>query len=217
MSYYVRYGFKPAQNRAVAFDLAMEFLSSLDENPEDVIKENLYFLARNTKGDSSDLFLLRYVVHRMMEVRFVFWPEYNLLGIPGGWFSDELLKKNGFSIFNFQNSTDQNYEFTDWPDIPYFHSVIDRVRAMTKKEILDTVKDTVDDDEDVDWDEVEDYARKTAVYQQVFSDLEIDNILYNGQVGNGTLFVMNAICDQGEDSKNAIRAIKLLKDFNEEI
>lgn len=214
MSYYVRCGFKPAQNRAVAFDSAMEFLSALDADPDDVIKENLYFLARNTKGDSSDMFLLRYVVHKMMEVRFVFWPKYKLLGIPGGWFSDELLKKNGFSIFNFQNSTDQDYEFTDWPDTPYFHSVINWMKTMPQQEVLSIVGSVVD--EDADWKDVEDYARKTAVYKQVFSDLDIDNILYNGQVSNGTLFVMNAICDETKDNKNAIRAIKLLHDFNEE-
>lgn len=214
MSYYVRYGFRPAQNKAEAFDLAMEFLSALDADPDDVIKENLYFLARNTKGDSSDMFLLRYVTHKMMEVRFVFWPEYKILGIPGGWFSDELLKKNGFSIFNFQNSTDQDYEFSEWPDIPYFRSVINRVKTMAQQEVQSIVWGAIDDEE-VNWKDVEDYARKTAVYKQVFSDLDIDNILYNGQVSNGILFVMNAICDETKDNKNAIRAIKLLHGFNE--
>lgn len=216
MSYYVRVAFKPAMNELEAFRLAKEFLSSLRSDVPGVIRENLYFLMQNAPKGSSDFFLLRQLVHRLMEVRFVYWEKENLLGVFGGWCTDEILKANEFSVVSFQNSCDQDYEFDTWPEFPYFQSVIESVKALNAAD-LPRLKEMIEDEgEDIDLEYAEDYARRTAVYERVFSDLDIDAILYDNDP-SPEIFIMNASTSQEKDAKNAILALKLIKEFEAEI
>lgn len=69
-----------------------------------------------------------YWLNTLFTSRFVYWPNYDLLGVSGYKFPGEI--ENWFDgHFTFQNSSDQDYDYETWPaGIDLFATRINRVK-----------------------------------------------------------------------------------------
>lgn len=109
--------------------------------------------------------------------RWFYIKEHQLLGVFG--LPDSLYSLFDSTIY-FQNSTDQNYDFSDWDDIDLFRSIADKYRNLD----LDGVAELCD------WYTKEalqeynrlDNTRKTLCYKEIW-DTYLDDKLYDESKG----------------------------------
>lgn len=130
---------------------------------------------------------------------FIYWEKYNLLAILGEVYPNEI--KEMFSTsFYFQNSSDQDYEYSDWGysialfnDIVREHQDADITQiykevAAWRDESVDEVKEDVDNDPE--------YYRKSMTYDEIYRTLELDKWLYSRESDVFKRFCINPIDSQ---------------------
>lgn len=153
-------------------------------------------------------------LYSLFNFRFAYWPEFGILGccIAEGYHGNELFPLSMY----FQNSTDQNYEYSEWAAgmIPYFVSHI----VCAQNATWDDIKAVMDvDASDIASGVPSDYDRKSYLYNSVFSELQLNDWLY-GKEGNFTRFAINGI-DTQEQHMELVSYMKRLRHnwFAEEV
>lgn len=121
-----------------------------------------------------DVSAVRLTIESSVEVifkqRMLYWPQHKLLAILGDCIPDAL-KADKHNVY-FQNSCDQDYDFSEWSDqITLFRDEKAAVMNMTAQELRGSNEDM--DDTDLD------YLRRHALYGRVFKQLHLDNWLYH--------------------------------------
>lgn len=97
--------------------------------------------------------------------RYFYNKELQLLGV----YSVPDCMQNLFdTTIYFQNSCDQDYEYTTWKGVPYFEMVVEKWSTASEKEVKNwyTEKENRTWDAD-DWFDL-DYFRKTIVYKEIW-------------------------------------------------
>ena len=91
---------------------------------------------------------------------FLYWKEFNLLAVVG-------YDINGATTITFQNSTDQNYEYTEWNGVPLFENLVQLAKTTSNKNI-ENYEDSLDE-----------YYRQTYAYGLIYKKLNLDYFLAN--------------------------------------
>lgn len=184
MSYGFGMYFKHCENEGDAYLTAAKYVKELEkqENIDTILDNNFPFYVpsiRHQLLSYENMHIGRqmneYWLHCVFELNFVFWPQYNLLGLLGEtWPQAEKFFSN--SIY-FQNSCDQDYEESTWADVcPFFDEVVAQTKSqpITRKDVFD---DDDDDEEEADEEKKEMYIR-SKIYQTIFDSLALDLWLY---------------------------------------
>ena len=196
MSYYFEMSFIKARDKGEAYALCDRVARQLCEMPvaSAHIRESLpYILDRFTAEDKECGIFRMYLeswTRTLFPVSAVYWPQYQLLGIPGEK-PEEIME--GFSnAIPFQNSTDHDYRLDTWPeDIEFFQEIKRKVTSMSF-ETLSTefgreIEESLREDK-----EYIDYMRRSLVYQLVYDRLDMARWLY-GKDGKFQRFCMSGL------------------------
>ena len=145
-------------------------------------------------------------LYSLFNFRFVYWPDFGILGccIAEDYHGKELFPLSMY----FQNSTDQNYDYSEWSAgmIPYFQNHIVRAQNAT----WDDIKAVMDiDASDIASGVPLDYDRKSYLYNSIFCELQLYNWLY-GREGNFRRFTISGI-DTQEQHMDLFRHMKVLR------
>ncbi len=119
--------------------------------------------------------------------RYFYLKEHKLLGVYS-------LNEEQQALFDctvyFQNSTDQDYDFTEWQGVPWFEEVAAKWANTTDEDILQAYKAEYDQDFEYDYEGYEDeklrekiaYARRTFAYKEIWELIEPTLYHENGVV-----------------------------------
>lgn len=135
----------------------------------------------NAKGIFDQMWL-----YQLFNFRFVYWKDYQLLGLCG---YDYNVKPDFKLHVEFQNSCDQNYEYSTWQGITCFETVISEVESMTLEQILNAYGDGYSIEE-IETDLP--YYKKSLIYKRIYDMLNLDSWLW-GTEGNFQRITMNGI------------------------
>lgn len=216
MSYSIPMTFLSAENKADAMLKADDFVKKLVEpGPSaEYIKTNLIYFKRILGPGGKDELDTQIAKHldawlnKLFTVRCTFWPQHKLLGITGMNWPEECLELAQGKVY-FQNSTDQNYEYSVWPaEIPFYQDCIMEIRTLSDLEII---RRRISDDGEIPEEDMPDaieYARRTLLYRSIYDKLDLEHWLYDYSAGTG--YEQFAMCglyasDQEHDFYNKTR------------
>ena len=91
---------------------------------------------------------------------FLYWKEYNLLAVVG-------YDRAGKTTITFQNSVDQNYNYSEWNGVPLFEELVQQAKTTSNKNI-ENYEDSSDE-----------YYRQTYAYDLIYKKLNLDYFLAN--------------------------------------
>lgn len=116
-------------------------------------------------------------VKRIFTYRWFYIKEHQLLGVFG--LPDSLCSLLDSTIY-FQNSTDQNYDFSEWDGIDLFRNIADKYRNLD----LDDIVQLSDwhTKEELQQGDTLDYMRKTLCYKEIWNTY-LDDKLYDESKG----------------------------------
>lgn len=210
MSYGIDISFHKAENKLEAFELAQAAMKEIADNAQDYMKDTMCYspLVRMAKKepeydstlwdkyDASVHLANRLWIRNVFNFRFMWWPEYKLLGVIS---RSEYLKNLGWKEVYFQNSTDQDYPYTEWENIcEMFDEKVKQAQAVSTESIC-AAMDEYEKKEYVTPEEIEEhceYHRRWKAYTDIFDALAINSILYeNGKSDKYEYFAMNAVPD----------------------
>lgn len=129
-----------------------------------------------------------HLIQAYFQVRFVYWPQLNLLGLPTKEWPEELFGDFAFTApIQFQDNTDQDYPEKTWKGILAFEALQDTVWSLPDNTIM----------KQFDWDGpygLEDlaYVRRSLVYKTIFGVLQLNDWL-EGNSGQFDRFVFSGI------------------------
>jgi len=113
---------------------------------------------------------IKKAISDIFSINLIYWPEHQLAALFKDTLPNELT--GDLRDVVFQDGTDQDYDFHDWPDdIPLF--------ARLKAEVLSMRDDAVAAKSPFDTD-VPDigYVRRSLLYQNIFNTLSLNDWLY---------------------------------------
>ena len=177
MSYHIPINFRKLKSACEVF----EFMDTVHETRTKEIESILLAIWHelpSTFRDTNDRYdafrLDRPFILDALQLRYVYWPEYNLLGAVG---YPEILGKETAKLFPchvyFQNQSDQDYDYGTYDGIPLFQQIAEQIRK-SKDAVLDNL---TCDDASVDHEAV-DYDLKSQVYKTIEKLLDIDSYVY---------------------------------------
>lgn len=199
MSYGFSMGFAQAKDLSEAMNLALEYVGMRME-PKRVteeLKRNIYYVPtiraryacnknvpysqRNMQLENLADMADRYWVKNLFSYRFLYWEKQRLLGIV--MMKDEDLSDKWPLCVYFQNSTDQNYPYSDWEvgNIPFFTDAVSKAKALTLHDIASLHHDM--DEESFGAESLE-YQQRSYCYKYIFDTLGLDAWLYGSKHDN---------------------------------
>lgn len=196
MSYYIELSiYKGLVEEKDALSIAHEFCKNQYQNHmHDTIKDHLIYMpCYDTMHENMNLWDLSRAtclyLKNIFTYKFIYWKEYKLLGIVGRYSKTD----ENFQEIVFQNSTDKNQDYEYWTPLLPLKSVIDEVQNglvddlvkqhfiengfYTPEEIAKELEDDID------------YYRKTYVHEKLEEKLSIQNILYDHECEDATVFL----------------------------
>ena len=200
MSYRFGMCFKNVKNKIEMYDFALEFTKKIYENAEEFINLNKYYIPTHNKyifGEKAYEFndVDRFWLYNLFNVRFIYWEEYNLLGIIGDNYPKVCLNMIDEKVY-FQNSCDQDYEYEEWGNsITFFNNIIEKAKQETPTNLIKEFNEVYKNYTLKEIEEDIDYFRKSFVYQTIFHQLDLGNWLYDKE-GNFKTFAFSAIENQ---------------------
>lgn len=124
-----------------------------------------------------------YWLNSLFEIQFVYWPEKKLIGLCGNNYPGKI--KDMFSGYVlFQNSTDQDYAYGEWPQIDLFQKHVYESVTLDKKSIMKKYADIHEDCSEEELKEcfssdyLSSYYRRTLVFDAVYKELALDDWLW---------------------------------------
>ena len=184
MSYGFDMFFKECKPEDV-LDTCLDIVKRIINNPDKHIRSSIYYLPsirHNINAYPGDELWL----YSLFNFKFVYWSQFNLLGLCCRDFGDA--EKDFNKHVYFQNSCDQDYEYEDWPDIKCFSDIIFQVVNMSIKQLVANFDSyTIEEiSRDIN------YYKRCLVYSEIYDTLDLDNWLY-GHDGNFKRITINGI------------------------
>ena len=138
-------------------------------------------------------------LQKVMTFKIVYWQQYNLLGIVAPY------EVEGTKEVFFQNCSDQDYDYEEWPKIDFFQKIIKEVTSMSKEQLMKAAPD---------WDEDTplDYIKRSYVYDRICTELGVIEWLYNQkEISDKYSHMKISLFDEEIEliyAKNACKALK---------
>lgn len=180
-------------NKEDVLEKCQEIIRSIMNDVKFYLSKNIYYMPSNRYAmeDRISYHFDNVWLYKIFTFSFVYWEKYNLLSLVGYdyIFPD---KTNGmFDMrFTFQNSTDQDYDYSEWFGINCFEHEVAKVKSKSDEEIIKICGIELDD-----WDNKSDaieYHKKTLIYDNIYKLLDLDNWLY-GRTGDFQRITLNGI------------------------
>lgn len=214
MSYYARIYFKQVESMEEAITVLNNFIkdySSVD-NMKKVLEDNRYYLYRDIhnadlKIVKSDpwkyITLLRALFQPLLIFKAMYYPQYKLLGLC---FYDDITIHNHFKDFiEFQNSCDQDYEYDTWNILgDFFINKAKEFETMSVEKLIEVDKfclELYNDDKEY-FSKHLDYHRRSAMYEFVWSTLDLSDWLYHKVSKTDTFIPINFCVPLTNDNEN---------------
>lgn len=134
-------------------------------------------------------------IQAAFQVQFVYWPQYNLLGLLTKSWPEELFGGFPFSKpVQFQDSTDQDYPAETWDSsIPFFEETKKYADEVSDGEVLDALGWEPSDFEELFSANARvSYIRRSFVYKEIFKRLDLNKWL-NGEAGQFERFAVSGV------------------------
>lgn len=180
-------------NEAEILSLFHKASEIMIDNKNEVLEKSKYYIP-SIRSNKMNKYVDEYWVDTIFSLKYVYWKEKGLLGLSGYTFPQELTNLFDCHV-EFQNSCDQDYDFDSWSDkISFFKQCKD---ACIDKSATDIMQ--IYHADNCDWyskDEIErelDYHRKTALYNMIFTGLDLDAWLYGRKSEDFVRYSINAI------------------------
>ncbi len=123
-------------------------------------------------------------LEKLMKMNFIFWPQYGLLALVGAGWPKEALRDFDASVC-FQNSCDQDYDFSEWKFLPHpLQNIVSECRGgdvETVKKYLNLGRERYPmeiEQEELASEESLAYYRRSAAYNGVYATLRLDDWLW---------------------------------------
>jgi hypothetical protein len=177
--------------------------SSID-NMKKVIEYNRCYLYRDiynaelklTKADPYKyLYVLRALLQPFLVFKALYYPQYNLLALC---FYDEqgIIDKYFDGMIEFQNSTDQDYDYNTWNILgDFFINKAKEFETMSVDGLIKTSKYFLEDynnDKEYFLKRI-DYCSRSAMYDFVWNTLDLDCWLYHKE-SKSNIFIPINLC-----------------------
>ena len=162
-------------------------------------------------------YLDEYWLNTLFTSRFIYWPDYDLLGVSGYKLPGEI--ENWFDgHFSFQNSSDQDYDYETWPTgIRQFKARIDRIKNADNSTLYECIDKYMGKYSIEEIKADPEYFKKVCIYDMIYEDLQLNDWLYNHDNPAFYQLSINAINDDGQRIRyNAMLGNILKKEFEEE-
>lgn len=224
MSYYISISiFKDIVEENDVLNKALSFCNKIIKNANKEIHDNLtYFPSYDDLmfDDSITPFRLKKAdilfLDNIFTHKFIYWRKYKLLGVVHDLNDDEMQQ------FVFQNSCDQDTDFTEWYSL---HQSDNPCRCVFKQIVTDTVfnKNTedirqywIDKYDDADIDPTDEYYKKVYVYSRIEEELSVTDYLYGNISDDIFTFRMGAHMSDHEKSELRQTAVDVFKNMSKE-
>lgn len=172
------------------------------------IERNMFFVPSIRYGEANFYPLMdaadRNWLCSLFNYRFVFWPEHHLLGVVG----DTPEELDTWFNFTFQDGTDQDYRFEEYPKLPFFIQEVEKAKSTLvgpKETVLQILKDNdwLDEDEEYDKNQIE-YLFRRYFYREVYAKLHLFRWLYGYDDPVFERFTINGIETQEQAQKLSV-------------
>lgn len=196
MSYYFGMYFVECEPENV-LDKCLSVLKTIMNNAEDIIKDELHYAPSKKHKDLIDANIAKRYdeawLYQVFNFPFVYWSEYKLLGLSGYDYPKEVEEEFTLHV-EFQNGTDQNYEYSTWEGISCFDKWVQESKTISIPDMVAAFGEySYYDEEELNQDkDMELYSRQSLVYETVYKNLDLDNWLY-GRDGNFKIITLNGI------------------------
>ena len=172
MSYHCQIHFKNIKADEV-YSFFQELKTNLINKSDDIAKDNFLWLPSirdDYKYKDIDKFIVReinraWVHNALFKYRYFYIPQHELLGVfslPNGF--DEMFD----NVSYFQNSCDQDYEFSNWKGIPIFEKIAKKWETATDEEVYKRFEYPNEHTEPIDYD----YYRRSFAYAEIWEMFE---------------------------------------------
>lgn len=190
MSYRINIYFSQAENIEDARRKASETMENMMKRKRglyEVIEDNKYRI-RKSRIPIQDMIL------NLFRREFIFWPELHLVGMIH--MDDSSIKPavHFLHAVYFQNSTDQDYELSEWKNIcPAFDEKIRKSRSATAADLISKKRwkgytaEELNDDLD--------YYVRSDLYDEIYGLLHLDDFLYRHERDAFETFFVQPVID----------------------
>lgn len=198
MSEWITISFKDIQKDSL-MDYCIELGKRIMESADELIKENIYYIPSIRLNISEDMEkdyrvnwreADRNWLYKLFSVNIIYWEKYELLGIVG-----EIPKgiKETLTTIDFQNSSDQDYDYDYWHGVHFFEDVLEKLEHADINTIFSYLNKNGNDRYDItDIEENPDYYGKLAVYDTIYNALDIHKWLWTKE-GDFKTFSLQSI------------------------
>ena len=189
----------------------------LANSSKEYIERNAFYIP-SLRYKSEDNRIDDYWLNTLFEISFVYWPEKQLLGLCGDGYPDNV-KEMFTSFVYFQNSTDRDYDYADWPMSYVFQKHVYDSVVMDKKSVIQKYMkvnncDSKEAKEFYGSDPL--YFRRSLVYDSVYKDLALDDWLWGKDNPSFIRFTVQSINDDKKKFNAQIQMDSIRKSFLEE-
>ena len=211
MSYEFGMFFKNCQSYENALKVATEFTEACYSNAKELLQTEAKFIP-SVLNDKENSDADKYWLFSVFTFKFVYWPMHNLLAVSGHNYPKEAEELFDGHV-TFQNATDQNYEYGDWPNkILFFKECIEIIQDNSLDELQELSKRIsarLNPDE-----YTEDYFRKKLLYDLVFYELHLGDWLYGETHSSYQRFSLCAIDSQKKHLQLSVLLRHVVKEEN---
>lgn len=185
----------------------------IKESQKIIIKSKFYIpsLRSNKNGNEVD----EYWLDTLFTLNFVYWKEFNLLGLSGYSYPEELESLFDCHI-GFQNSCDQDYDYEYWSDkIMIFKEIKEKTINSSLKDIINYCKEykSYSDEDEEDIKKNIEYHKKSVLYDKIYCKLALGSWLYGQDDDAFSRYSINPI----DCMEKKYDIIFQLKDFKEKL
>lgn len=189
----------------------------LANSSKEYIERNAFYIP-SLRYKSEDNRIDDYWLNTLFEISFVYWPKKQLLGLCGYEYPDNV-KEMFTSFVYFQNSTDRDYDYADWPASYVFQKHVHDSVVMDKKSVIQKYMkvNNCDSKEAKEfYDSDPHYFRRSLVYDSVYKDLALDDWLWGKDNLSFIRFTVQSINDDKKKFNALTQMASIRKSFLEE-
>lgn len=189
----------------------------LANSSKEYIERNVFYIP-SLRYKSEDNRVDDYWLNTLFEISFVYWPKKQLLGLCGYEYPDNV-KEMFTSFVYFQNSTDRDYDYADWPASYVFQKHVHDSVVMDKKSVIQKYMkvNNCDSKEAKEfYDSDPHYFRRSLVYDSVYKDLALDDWLWGKDNLSFIRFTVQSINDDKKKFNALTQMASIRKSFLEE-
>lgn len=216
MSYEFGMFFKEIQ-QADVLSFVNQVCNELTNSSKEYIEQNVFYIP-SLRYKSEDKRINNYWLHSLFEMSFVYWPKEQLLGLCGYNYPSNV--KDLFSSFvYFQNHTDCDYDFSQWPQYPVFQKHVYDCIGMDKSSVIKKymgLNNYNQKEAEEFYSEDPAYFRRSLVYDSVYKELALDDWLWGKDNPSFIRLTVQSINDDKKKFKAKTQMASIRKSFLEE-